>query len=219
MGKEGSEAGNYYNQSTIKFMRYNCHALFQQKKFDLIDIFSEYLYLYSNVYFEVDQSYLENYFKVPQVIKKDNIQIDEYMFRVDVPYDLKLKKNNVEKLYKLNIQLPPFSYYKKDDQFIIQIEYSGKLEDFQIKKNKLNGQYQFSIIGKTAYNSPIKCSQINRGEFLLNFSVGLDFMTIKSNNYLIQNDDIYGILKIIYLICSFGGGDYDELEDFGDDDW
>ena len=97
-------------------------------------------------------------------------------------------------------------------------EYSGKLEGFQIKINMLNEQYQFSIIGKTAYNSPIMCSQINRGEFLLNFSVGLDFITIKSNNYEEKNDLRCGILNIIYEIC-FEYDDHELYEELGDDNW
>ena len=51
------------------------------------------------------------------------------------------------------------------------------------------------------------------------FSVGLDFMTIKSNEYRYEDDEKKGILNIIYEIC-VPIEYFDEGEDLGlDDDW
>ena len=204
-------------------MRDGVIAIVQQYNFDSIYKFSQFLCNYSNDYFDLikldlSKDIQDNY----QLIKRENIKIENNIFKVNVPYDLKLRKFDIENIFKninkSNIRSPPFSYYKKGSKFIIQIEYCGKLEVLKIKKNVLNGQYKFSIIGKTAY-SPIKCSQINRGEFLLNFSVGLDFITIKSNNYEEKNDLRCGILNIIYEICDLYNDENDDdcLED--DDNW
>jgi hypothetical protein len=225
MGKEGSEAGKYYNQSTIQFIRESISAIVIQKKSDVINRFSEYLCLYGNEYFDLPQlDILEEKESNFQLIAKQNIEIDDNnIFKINVPYDLKLKiiDNDYifENIYKSNIPSLPYSYYKKGDKFIIQIEYCGKLEEFKIKKNILNGQYKFEIVGRTQKN-PIKClySNINRGEFIICFSVGLYFMIIKSNEYQYENDEKNGIFNIIYEICRENKEDSDSGEGFGDDD-
>ena len=229
MGKEGSEAGNYYNQSTIQFIRQNIiSALLKLKKFYVVQSFSKYLCLYANEYFDLPLFMLEEKEKMGDfpLIEKENIEIDDNnIYKVNVPYDLKLKKNDIDNIFedisKSNIPSLPYSYYKKGDKFIIQIEYCGKLEEFKIKKNILNGQYKFEIVGRTQKN-PIKClySNINRGEFIICFSVGLYFMTIKSNEYQYENDEKNGIFNIIYEICRENKEDSDSGEDLGgDDDW
>ncbi len=224
MGKEGSEAGNYYNQSTIHFIRDSIHSSTQQRKFDVINRFSEYLCLYGNEYFALPQlDILEEKF---QLIAKKNIEIDDNnIYKINVPYDLKLKiidnDNIFENIYKSNIpSLPlPYSYYKKDDKFIIQIEYCRKLEKFYIKRNILNGQYRFTIIVKTERNPRrMIFSNINEGVFITCFSVSLSFMIKYEYEY--ENDEKNGILNIIYEICRENKEDSDSGKDLsGDDDW
>ena len=97
--------------------------------------------------------------------------------------------------------------------FVIQIEYTGYLEEVKIKKYKSNFQYKFIIIGKT--KNPRRYSKIGGGEFILCFSVGLDFI-IRNYDYIVENNDLNGILNIIYYIES---SNYDDDEAFlGDDD-
>ena len=215
MGREGSEAGDYYNQSTIQFIREYCNAIEQQRKFDVINRFTKYLLLNESEYF--DLSIVEE--KDFPLIRKENIEIDDNnIFKFNVPFDLKLKiidnDNIFENIYKSNIPSLPYSYYKKDNKFIIQIEYCGKLEEFKIKKNILNRQYRFTIIGKTEKNPKNLNSKINRGKFITSFSVGPDFMKIKSDEYKSENDEKYGILKIIYEISEPNLDNEDE--DLGD---
>ena len=63
MAKEGSEAGNYYNQLCIKFLKNNILSFNQKMKFDLINKFS---------FFLCDSIY--NYFETPQFdVKKMKI--------------------------------------------------------------------------------------------------------------------------------------------------
>ena len=206
MGREGSQAGSYYNQSTIQFIRESISAVEQPKKFDVINRFSEYLCLYGNEFFDLPQlDILEEKESNFQLIAKQNIEIDDNnIFKINVPYDLIVKiidnDHIFENIYKSNIPSLPYSYYKKDDKFIIQIEYCGKLKKFDIKKNILNRQYRFNIIVKTEKNSKNLNSNINRGEFITSFIVSVDFMIIKSDEFKIENDEKYGILKIIYEI-------------------
>ena len=121
------------------------------------------------------------------------------------------------------MRTPPFSYYKKDDKFIIQIEYCGKLEYYTIKKYISDGKYKFNITGKikqSKYYSKILFSNIDEGDFILSFAVGLDYIVIKSNEYREENDERNGILNIIYEIYQKEIKENDDREDLGgDDDW
>ena len=220
LAKEGSDAGNFYNEPTIKYLRDSVISITQQKKFDIIQKFSKYLCLYASEYFDcprLDDKQLDN----GQLISKNNIEITDNIFKVNVDFPLNLKKCYTDEIgltsYKGLMTTPPFGYFKKGDSFTIQIEYCGELKNYKVKKNILNGQYKFTIIGETkkSENKPM-LSNIEEGNFILSFSVGLDFITISSNDYEEQNDKKNGILNIIYKLSSTN---IDENEqELGDDD-
>ena len=246
LAKEGSEAGDYYNKSTISYLRESVIAIPKQQKFDILEKFKKYLYNTSSEYFdfvtskknendkknenekekvqESEKEKKDDKEKV-QVIEKENIIIEnDNIIRVDVTFDLNLKKCFTDEIgitsYKGLMTTPPFGYYKKDDTFVIQIEYCGKLEkNYIVKKNILNGQYKFTIIGKTVENKTKGIiGNVEEGNFILSFSVGLDFITIKSNNYKEQNNEKDGVLNIIYEISDVKNDDGEQnLGD--DDDW
>ena len=271
LAKEGSEAGDYYNKSTISYLRESVIAIPKQKKFDILEKFKKYLYSTSSEYFdfvtlkknelenknenekgkekenvqesekekkkekekekdqesekEKENDKEENDKEKVQVIEKKNIIVEnDNRIRVDVPFNLNLKKCFTDEIgitsYKGLMTTPPFGYYKKDDTFVIQIEYCGKLEkNYIVKKNILNGQYKFTIIGKTVENKTKGIiGNVEEGNFILSFSVGLDFITIKSNNYKEKNNEKDGVLNIIYEISDVKNDDNEQnLGD--DDDW
>ena len=225
MARENTEAGKYYNNSTINFLKKNVKAIAQQNKFDVIKKFSKYLCLYSSIYFDVpkiDEKLLEK----GQILKKENIIIENNNFRVEVPFTLSLKKCYIDEIgltsYKGLISTPPFCYFKKDNKFTIQIEYCGKLEELKVKKNILNGQYKFTILGKTVKNDKdiIKSiiSNIEEGDFIVSFAVGLSFITIKSSKYTEEKDDKNGIISIIYELAEMNNDENQDGEELGDDD-
>ena len=119
------------------------------------------------------------------------------------------------------MRTPPFSYYKKDDKFIIQIDYCGKLEYYEIKKYISDGQYKFNFIGKikqSKYYSKILFSNIDEGDyFILSFDVPLEYIVIKSNEYKEENDEENGILNIIYELGYQINEENTEWHDLGDD--
>ena len=136
MAKEGTEAGNYYNQTTIDFLKVYIISFQKQKKFDLIEEFKKFLCLNFNKYFDlsnINKNQLEN----EQIINMENIECDENLFKLNIDFDLKLKDCFIDEIglisYKRLMRTPSFSYYKKDDKFIIQIEYCGILEYYKIK--------------------------------------------------------------------------------------
>jgi len=206
MAKEGTEAGNYYNQITIDYLRDNIISVTKKSKFDVIEKFKKFFCLNFNQYFEVpynSDNQLENY----QIFNSRNIECDGNIFKLNNDFDLKLKKGFIDDIgliyYNGLIINPPFSYYRTNDKFIIQIEYCGKLEYYTIKKYISDGKYKFNIIGKikqSKYYSKILFSNIDDGDyFILSFSVSLEYIVIKSNEY-VENDEKNGILNIIYEI-------------------
>ena len=52
MAREGSEAGNYYNQNTILFLRKQIKSYIKNQKFDVIESFRQYLSILSGTYIE-----------------------------------------------------------------------------------------------------------------------------------------------------------------------
>ncbi len=225
LAKEGTQAGDYYNKSTISYLRENVMAIPKQQKFDVFEKFKKYLYNCSSEYFDFSSLNTNESEKEVQMIEKKNIIIEnDNIIKVDVPFDLNLKKCYTDEIgitsYKGLMTTPPFGYYKKDNHFVIQIEYCGKLEKgYIVKKNILNGQYKFTIIGKTTENKTKGIfGNVEEGNFILTFSVGLDFITIKNNKYTEDNKIKDGVLNIIYEISN--------EEDLGgeeilgnDDDW
>ena len=224
MAREGTEAGNYYNQITINFLRDNIIAIPKQSKFDVIEKFKKFLCLNASQYsqyFDVP-NISDNQLERGQIINSKNIECDGNTFKLHVDFDLKLKKCFIDDIglisYKELMRTPPFSYYKTNDKFIIQIEYCGKLEHYTVKKYISNGHYKFNITGKikqSKYYSQILFSNIDDGDFILSFDVPLEYMVIKSNEYKEENDERNGILNIIYELGYQGSNENEE--NLGDD--
>ena len=221
LAREGTEAGDYYNTTTIDFLRDHIIAIPKQSKFDVIKKFKNFLCLNFSEYFDVT-NITNNQLEKGQIIDGTNIEINDDTFKLHIDSDLKLKKCFTDEIglisYKGLMITPPFSYFKKDDKFTIQIEYCGKLEHYTVKKYISNGQYKFNIVGKTKKESDSKIlvSHIDEGDFVLSFAVGLDYIVIKSNDYKEENDEKNGILNIIYEIGEIQGGD--DVQTFSDDD-
>ena len=255
MAREGTEAGNYYNKSTIDFLRKTIAAYAQQKKFDVFKSFGAFLCLNVFDYFDLpielnkeenvekkknDQIKEENNddintnmqneeenkkdgnFSNFDFIKLKDIELDNNnIMKVNTKYPLNLKKCLIDEIgittYKGLTTTPSYCYFKTQNKFIIQIEFCGKLETIKIKKNSLGGQYKFRIYGKTnKYNKKVMYSNIEEGDFILTFPVGLDFITISNNTPIIDPDEKNGIVNISYDIAQKSADDEDSGEDIGD---
>jgi hypothetical protein len=223
LAREGTEAGNYYNKTTIDFLRDNIIAIPKQSKFDVIEKFKKFLCVNASQYFDVPNM-SENQLERAQIITSKDIECDDNSFKLNTESDLKLKKCFTDEIgiisYKGLMITPPFSYFKKDGKFTIQIEYCGVLEHYTVKKYITNGQYKFNIVGKTKKESDSKIlvSHIDEGDFVLSFAVGLDYIVIKSNDYKEENDERNGILNIIYEISEKEIKENDDGENLGGDD-
>jgi len=254
MARQDTKAGDYYNKSTIEFLRKTIAAFAQQKNFDVFKSFKKFLCLNVFDYFDLplqlnnendektknDQIKEENNDDSKKnvenneenknagkaqnfdFIKLKDIELDDNnIMKVNTEYPLNLKKCLIDEIgittYKGLTTTPSYCYFKIKDKFYIQIEFCGKLETIKIKKNSINGQYKFRIYGKTnKYNKKVMYSNIEEGDFILTFPVGLDFITISNNNPKIEVDDKNGIVNIIYDIAENSPEGEDSGEDIGD---
>ena len=223
LAREGTEAGKYYNTTTIDYLRNNIISVTKQSKFDVIEKFKKFLCVNASQYFDVPNM-SENQLERAQIITSKDIECDDNSFKLNTESNLKLKKCFTDEIgiisYKGLMITPPFSYFKKDGKFTIQIEYCGVLEHYTVKKYITNGQYKFNIVGKTKKESDSKIlvSHIDEGDFVLSFAVGLDYIVIKSNEYDEDNDKKNGILNIIYEISEKEIKENDDGSDLGGDD-
>jgi hypothetical protein len=254
MARQDTKAGDYYNKSTIEFLRKSIAAFAQQKNFDVFKSFKKFLCLNVFDYFDLplqlnnendektknDQIKEENNDDSKKnvenneenknagkaqnfdFIKLKDIELDDNnIMKVNTEYPLNLKKCLIDEIgittYKGLTTTPSYCYFKIKDKFYIQIEFCGKLETIKIKKNSINGQYKFRIYGKTnKYNKKVMYSNIEEGDFILTFPVGLDFITISNNEPKIEVDDKNGIVNIIYNIAENSPEGEDSGEDIGD---
>ncbi len=70
LAKEGTQAGDYYNKSTISYLRENVMAIPKQQKFDVFEKFKKYLYNCSSEYFDFSSLNTNESEKEVQMIEK-----------------------------------------------------------------------------------------------------------------------------------------------------
>ena len=102
----------------------------KKRRFDAILKFSKFIGLYWNQYFELPQLNLSEKKKIIPINSNES-DVDN-IFNVNVSYDLKLKKLNIDNIIKYNSNM--LSPYKKYNKFTIQIEYCGKLLNYKLTK-------------------------------------------------------------------------------------
>ena len=118
MAREGTEAGNYYNQSTIDFLKKQIIIETFTKNFDIIESFKKFLSMCSGTYME-------------KPIGIDDIEYDNRQKKIII----KTKKKIILKKYFINeigisnfygkIIEPFYDYKQSEDQMEIMIELPG----------------------------------------------------------------------------------------------
>lgn len=204
MAKEDSEAGKFYNHSSIEFLKSQIQAINRQKKYDIINNLKNFFMAYGENYFDHDSINSEP----EDLFTKENLKVNEDKLYVETQKNLTLKKCYIDEIgtatYKGNIASPPYCYYKENGKFIILIELCGKFiqEKFKIDcHNTRIGTLIFKFFIHTEKN-PNKSifSSIEEGEFFLTFEVPLSEIMIKNKKFTKEYDSKNGILKVIYDI-------------------
>ena len=154
MANDKSEAGDYYNNSTLEFIKNQIISFVNNKRFPIIEKVKDYLFNHSEEFFNDP---LENIDDI-KIIDDNNIKKLKYTGK---PYEL--KECYVDELGNTNfIQTnyqPNYSVYKvkykdengESDKLIIDIEISGKIDTEDIKyprKDNINGQNIITISGR-----------------------------------------------------------------------
>ena len=187
MAKEGTEAGNYYNQSAINFLSFNTTTTTKLKRYPVIATIKNYLYKMSWDFFE--SSIPKDNIIVGEVtidnIKKNKLYIDGYN------KDIILKSINIDSLgfssFLGRIYQPSYCLYIVDNVdklpikktkselkiegdkpyyiLVLIVEIPGELEDPNIKPNIEinNGLVFFKLEGSRKTNK--KETEINPNRY------------------------------------------------------
>ena len=202
MAREGTEAGNYYNQSTIDFLKKQIIIETFTKNFDIIESFKKFLSMCSGTYME-------------KPIGIDDIEYDNRQKKIII----KTKKKIILKKYFINeigisnfygkIIEPFYDYKQSEDQMEIMIELPG----IDLKKNfniiyKLNicdGNYIFTYCGKINSDADDSLKNINllfgnfeESEYRFQLTFPISDGVIKSSKPKIKKDAKNALVTLIY---------------------
>ena len=183
LANEYSEAGNYYNETTLKYLKKKIDTTDNRKVFNVIDDIKNFFYETSNDIIE------EN-------IKKDDIYFDDKSNSIKLKDNINtitLKKYLIDEL-RFTLQKtgysPKYSQYLKDNKLIFKIEFPGRgriLPDLDIGK----GEYIFIFKGEKYIDKELMDDKTNSNKKKLkleysNRESGKFFLEIKIPQNLIQ---------------------------------
>ena len=196
MAQEESEAGKYYNNSTIEYLRKQLIACTKSKKYDVIERFKSYLALSSGRYMEEE-------------IKQESIEYkeDERKFIIKQDKPIKLKKCFIDEIgtpnFFGNVIEPNYDCQIKKDKIVVRIELPGEIVDFRTRINPIRGFYNFNYKGTIKFpkeDSTFKEGNMKDGEFRLEFRIPISHGTLSNYVPFKEVDDLNGIVTLSYDI-------------------
>ena len=151
-GKKGTEAGNFYNEKSIKFIYNLISSLSDKEKFDPIECVKKY-------FVEISQTILENPIKEGEIIdnrklNKENNNANEIkkILLNDSLDQIVLKKCLIDELGISNFRGNGFdaqySYYTTENNLYVYVELPGKKEN-----HEEDGEYENVEIDKQSEGS------------------------------------------------------------------
>ena len=196
MAQEGSEAGKYYNESTINYLKNQLIACTKSKKYDVIETFKSYLATVSGRYMEEE-------------IKQESIEYkeDERKFTIKQDKPIKLKKCFIDEIgtpnFFGNIIEPNYDCQIKKDKIVVRIELPGDVLVFTPKMTPIRGFYNFNYKGTIKFpkeDSTFKDGNMKDGEFRLEFRIPISQGTLSNDEPFKEVDDLNGIVTLSYQI-------------------
>jgi HSP20 family molecular chaperone IbpA len=198
MAREGSEAGNYYNQNTILFLRKQIKSYIKDQRFDVIKSFRQHLSISSGTYME-------------KPIEINNVEYDEEKKKIVIKSNdkIKLKKYYEDELgisnFYGNIIEPYYNYDIYDDKIKINIELPGIIIKFHAKLILLNGNYVLIYFGNYKIREEIKdmellYNNIQYGEFRLQINIPITIGIIKDSIPKHIKNKKNGEITLIYYL-------------------
>lgn len=172
---DSSNAGNYYNEFTLEFLRKRFNDTTQITNFPLVEKIKE-------SFQKMSTEMLEN------KIEELNFSNEEDCIKLMTDKDIILKRCFVNELgisfLQGNGYEPKYSYFCKDNKMFILVEVPGKSEKISIKCKLIQSYYYFTITGikkvdedKDIKDSTKRFNSREQGNFFLQFPVLVeDFM-------------------------------------------
>ena len=124
MAREKSNAGNYYNNFVIRFLRNQMNNFPQQTSFPIVERIKDY-------FFKRSKNYLES------PLKLESFEESEDSIKIKKDTELKLKKIMVDEMgisnFIGNSYNPKYCYFIHKNRFYFQIELPGKFDKKQFK--------------------------------------------------------------------------------------
>ena len=194
MAKEGSEAGNFYNESTIDYLRKQL-SFSTIKSHDVIKEFKNFLSFISGKYMKnkIDIESIKYDEKERKLIMLQPNKLRKYYF---APNEIKVFYNNIIE--------PSYYYQIKEDKLIVKIEIQGKILDLKTELNSFKDYYYFNYKGKITFpqinKSNFKEVNMKYNEFRLNFKIPMYKGFISNKKPEITIDDLNGINVFTYQL-------------------
>ena len=198
MAKEGTEAGDYYNETTIHFLRQILNYCNRQK-FPIVERLKEFLFKISN---NIMEKPIDNI---------NQISIENEWIRLTYEKDKKLKfkfYNEIIFSEQLmgNKYIPKYYYYKSQDGRFLFIELiiCGDIISLKNKIDLLNNFYYFHYEGEKSITieNPKESEIIGfskKKERFFNFDIKIPITEIFLKEYKIYSKKFeYGILTLSY---------------------
>ena len=204
MAKDNTEAGNYYNESTITFIIQQYNSFHSFIKFDLIKEIKEDIKLISKNILNKPIDSLDDFESTENKIKLKN----KYEFCNDLD-------NNINSDFSYLTLRPKYSYYKVNNntQLLIIIEMAGEIVDqkFVCSKSPKNGYYIMTFSGRKVINLPenlddnkkkgLFSSNIEGGFFSEEIKIDIDNFQLKSTKYT-KKEEGKGIYKYYFELVN-----------------
>ena len=202
---ENSEAGIYYNNFTLNFLNNAFLNVTDLQTYDVIDTIKERFITLSKEI--IDYSKNTSILSIDDILNNKEI-IKEKRLRLKNNIKLQLKKCYIDEIgfsrIKNNGYDPPYSYYKLNNNIIIQIECPGDKNTINSDYNYLGEYLIITIKGiKKKDNEPEKLEDniFNKREFG-DFCIDI---YLKSEDYRIKNktpeiEFKYGIISVKYKL-------------------
>ena len=188
---QDSEAGKYYNKSTLDFIETSYQHIPNYEPYDVIETIKDR-------FIEVSKEIFE---KIEKIKKTSFVGDDTSKIQLNIESEIVLKKRFIDELGFSNLKMngfePKYVIYKKDDKVIIKIEISG-ICGLKITKESIDNYIIIKIQGNKKKDSETEKKEYviyvirEFGEFTLIIPIKEYYLSNQPSN-LCQKNRFYTI--------------------------
>ena len=219
MAKDNTEAGKYYNQTTILFLRQRINTCYNIQKFPIEEKIIEYIFKTSKTLMidpidKINKIILEN-----DYVKLNCEEGKEFMFK---KYDEIIL---YESLFGEGYKPKQYDYYIVNDEqnkshrkLCIELFMNGTVRGLKIKVSLLKNNYIFNISGEKCINEKEKLEGLsNRFEGYFHYELKIPSSEIELADYKVKKKShFYGIITLEFDLIDNDKNEPQDLGDFSD---